>query len=86
MPFFNGLVNLGFRRGYISNGESDLSEGAEVWETRVGRALNHSLADVGRRATVTEFSDQLFAKKDPLSLDWYATPSSKRGPYFAHSH
>ena len=36
---------------------------------QVGRASNHSLADMGRRATVAEFSDQLFEKKGQFSVD-----------------
>ena len=67
------------------NGEGDFGEGAEVGEARVGRASNYSQAVVGRSVTIADISHQLLAKKDNSELIWYATPSSKREPYFAHS-
>ena len=46
---------------------------------------NNSLADVGRCAIVAEFSDQLFVKKDTLSIDLECNSKIQEGPYHAHS-
>lgn len=52
----------------MRNGKDVLGEGAVIGEARIGQASILSLSDVVRHATVAEFSGQLSAAKDPLSV------------------
>ena len=58
------------------NGQGDLGENAEVKEVRVGRASNHSLADVSRRQSLNSVTG-ISRTRTHSALIWYAAQSTK---------